>query len=205
MATGGNDRTTASALQAATNFNQIEAMRYMLERETKIDRGIICYAKTKEVFQVPLGHGLDINGSTGHCQVLLMHVVSKNDPSLLRWFLSKGADPNLGPPATGYPVYVDPQGELSPNSGGALEIAASYSDPVIVDILIEHGGCTAAAQLLFDDTFRGLTEISKWLLEHGADINIKEDDVGMGALGYASLRREGTFNFLKQWKKEHYQ
>ena len=66
-------------------------------------------------------------------------VVVKNDIPLLLWYLSLGADPNLGPPDTRRKGFVSPQDLPIHESGAALEEASRFCDMAIVDILVEHG------------------------------------------------------------------
>ena len=84
----------------------------------------------------------------------------RNDPDLLCWILTK--DPN-------------------PNLKRALELAANSRDPIIIDILIQHGAkvesCLAIhnATTRFDN--RGIPMLDH-LLQHGFDINAFENVSG---------------------------
>lgn len=102
------------------------------------------------------------------------HVVARNDESLLRWFLSLGADPNRGPPDTRDKGFVGGRDPPVPNSGGALETAARFFDTVIVDILIEHGAkienSFAFQYAMFRDGGYRRT-MMEHLLRRGFDVN----------------------------------
>lgn len=79
--------------------------------------------------------------------------MQRNDPDLLRWILTKDPKPNLK---------------------RALEVAASSSDPIIIDVLIEHGAKVENTLAMHDAATRfdnhGILMLDH-LLQRGFDIN----------------------------------
>jgi len=102
--------------------------------------------------------------------------VSKNNPELLKWYLSLGADPNLGLPR----ISIKEKGSIdasdlpSPNSSAALEAASRDCDTGIIDILLEHGARFEDSLVFHYALMReqgDRTPMMEYLLNLGADIN----------------------------------
>lgn len=83
-------------------------------------------------------------------------IVLRNDPDLLRWILTK-----------------DPK----PNFKRALELAAGSCDPIIIDVLLEHGAKVETCLAIHDAATRwdgrGITMLDH-LLQCGFDVNTFE-------------------------------
>ncbi|GAB7357189.1 hypothetical protein MBLNU459_g8176t2 [Dothideomycetes sp. NU459] len=85
------------------------------------------------VFQALVDHGWDVN-SPGYYGAPVLPTIVGNEP-VLRWFLSHGADPNLGPQRTNEERY----GYCWTESGAALNNAAAYCTPQTIDLLLNAG------------------------------------------------------------------
>jgi hypothetical protein len=99
--------------------------------------------------------------------------VVKNNIPLLLWYVSLGANPNLGPPDTRRKEFVSPQDLPVPESGAALEEASRFCDMAIVDILVEHGARLGNSLALHHALMRQEDRIPmmEHLLRLGVDIN----------------------------------
>lgn len=118
--------------------------------------------------------------NTMPCAILIVllyrAVVAKNDPTLLRWYLSLGADPNLGPPQSSLrdKGFVDKNDLPSSDSSGALAQAIINCGTDIVDILIEHGANLEKGLALHRALKRQPGDripMMEYLLHLGIDIN----------------------------------
>ncbi|KAJ6000392.1 hypothetical protein N7481_000801 [Penicillium waksmanii] len=114
------------------------------------------------------------------CAILIVllyrAVVAKNDPTLLRWYLSLGADPNLGPPQSSLREkgFVDKNDPPSSDSSGALAQTVINCGTDIVDILVEHGANLEKGLALRRALKRQLENripMMEHLLHLGIDIN----------------------------------
>ncbi|KAJ5369514.1 hypothetical protein N7509_014126 [Penicillium cosmopolitanum] len=110
-------------------------------------------------------------------KVPLLHVVRCNDPELLRWFLSLGADPNYGPNESRLLLEegaIQPFSRPENNSGAALELAAWVCDMVIFELLLEHGAKLENSLALHRAMMRSSNDrivFAERILSYGADIN----------------------------------
>jgi ankyrin repeat protein len=108
--------------------------------------------------------------------VFARHVVRCNDPELLGWFLSLGADPNYGPNESRLLLEegaIQPYSRPENNSGAALELAAWVCDMVIFELLLEHGAKLENSLALHRAMMRNSNDrivFAERILSHGADI-----------------------------------
>ena len=172
-------------LVSAIIHHQLEIIRYLLSRGAIIDFSITAMAvkaASLPVFEILLSHGWDVNTSFmgGHTALLnLLH-----HPSLTRWLLSHGADPNLGPPPS-----LQPDASPLFDSGAVLDTAASIATPEVFALLLQHGAklqnslplhAAAASTSKSDGESIPLME---YLLELGVDIDGSDEARGFTALG----------------------
>ncbi|RJE24040.1 ANK [Aspergillus sclerotialis] len=159
----------AYGLKQATTADHVAVMRRLLETGAIIIGRTVEAAQSRDAYQALLDHGLEVNNP-----MPFAYVVARNDPPLLRWFLSLGADPNLGPPDTYSKGFVGGNDPPVPNSGGALETAAQQCDTIIIDILAEHGAeiknCLALQYAMMRNDGYRLTMLDH-LARRGFDIN----------------------------------
>lgn len=124
-----HDGSLTHGLLAAAEADHVETMRCLLEHGAVIDEPTVSRTRSPAGFQVLMGYGFGVNDALSWGMVPLMYVhttnccmiigtnspvrsiTTKNDESLLQWFLSQGADPNLDPPDTkekGFVAGLDP-------------------------------------------------------------------------------------------------
>lgn len=139
------------------------------------------------------------------------HVVSCNDPELLTWFLSLGADPNYGPNES---RLLREEGAIQPysppekDSGAALEMAAWECDIEIFELLLEHGAKLENSLALHRAMMRNSDDriaFAERILSHGADINRfgHLSPVPLrGGTALAVAARLGTLDEIR-WLLEH--
>ena len=171
-------------LVSAIINQQLEVIRYLLSHGAIIDSSITAMAvraASLPVFEIFLSHGWDVNTSFmgGHTALLnLLH-----NPSLTRWLLSHGANPNLGPSPS-------PQPDASPlsDSGAVLDTAASIASPEVFALLLQHGAklqnslpLHAAAASTSKSDGESIP-LMAYLLELGVDIDGSDEARGF-ALG----------------------
>ena len=143
--------------------------------------------------------------------VFIRHVVRCNDPGLLDWFLSLGADPNYGPNESRLLLEegaIQPFSRPENNSGAALELAAWVCDLAILELLLEHGAKLENSLALHRAMMRNSKDrivFAERILSHGADIN----RVGylsplplQGGTALAVAARVGTLDQIR-WLLEH--
>ncbi|KAL1983719.1 hypothetical protein VTN96DRAFT_9975 [Rasamsonia emersonii] len=217
-------------LMAAAEADHVETMRCLLEHGAVIDEPTVFRTRSPAAFQVLMDYGFGVNDPLSWGLVPLISVVTKDDESLLQWFLSQGADPNLAGP--------DPP---VPNSGGALEAAAQCASTAIVDMLLAQGAKLENSLVLHRALMRsssdriammdhlvrrgadvnkygyhpllhhggtphmaailGEIEEAQWLLDHGADPAIA-DEMGIDPAVMALLEENEKFcRFLRGWCK----
>ncbi|KAJ5643423.1 ankyrin [Penicillium longicatenatum] len=167
----------ACGLDEATRNDQISVMEYLHSKGAPIRYHTVEAAKSRESWEFLLNHGLDVNNPMPEANVPLMHIVRLNNPDILRWFLSLGADPNYGRNESR--LYFE-EGAIQPfsrpehNSGAALELAAWKCDMEILDILLEHGAKLENSFALHRAMMRNPDEqihLAERLLSYGADVN----------------------------------
>ncbi|CAL5872865.1 uncharacterized protein PFLUO_LOCUS7134 [Penicillium psychrofluorescens] len=168
-----NNTWLSHALTEAAKADQPVIMELLLERGATIQTWTVYAAKSQAAWEILLKHGLEINNPMPWALVPLISVVVKNDAALLRWYLSLGADPNLGPPDTRRKGFVDSDDVPVPSSGAALEEASRFCDTCIVDILVEHGAKLENSLALHSALVRQEKRIPvmEHLLDLGVDIN----------------------------------
>lgn len=144
----------------------------------------------------------------------LRSVVSKNNPDLLKWYLSLGADPNLGIPRNCIKEkrFVDSPDLPSPDSSVALECASRDCDTGIIDILLEHGAKLENSLVFHYALMRksepsdleARTPMMEYLLNLGADIN-KFGWIGSLPYGGTALHLAAFFGRVEdaRWLLEH--
>lgn len=171
-------------LLASIVNKQLPIARFLLSRGATITPSIAMAAVRGEcllVFELLVRHGWDVNSPVMGGQTALSALV-KNE-SLLKWFLSHGADPNLGPP-----LSPQPDSAPLPDSGSALNCAASVATPQVFDLLIRHGAKLANSQPLHmaaaSPEDAGRIPMMEYLLSKGCDVNASDEEArGFHAVG----------------------
>ncbi|KAF2104454.1 ankyrin [Rhizodiscina lignyota] len=112
-------------LHEALDLGHLEITRYLLSAGPFIDLEapfIAARSLSIPIFESLLEYGWDVNNPGMGYRVVL------------RWFLKKGANPNLGAPS-------NPSGNRGPNenSGNTLNAAAGRASVAVIDMLLEKG------------------------------------------------------------------
>ena len=142
-----------------------------------------------KMMDMALNNGVDVNGKTQEGEIALFSAVSKNNEQLLNYLISKGADVNLKGKHWAY-------GNIN-----ALEYATIMSKWNIAETLVLNGAdvnvmmekqnvplLTYAIGMV---NTRGASEYVKFLLDHGANVNLPNKD------GYTPLMHAAnTLYFL---------
>lgn len=172
-------------LVSAIIHKQLDVVRYLLSHGAIIDDSVTAMAvKTASlpIFEILLSHGWDVNTSFMGGQTPLLNLLQHE--TLVKWLLSHGADPNLGPP-------LSPQPSALPvtNSGAVLDTAASTASLEIFGLLLQHGAklenslplhAAAASTSKADDESLAMMG---YLLQLGVDIDGSDEGRGLRALG----------------------
>lgn len=164
-------------------YKQLPIARFLLSRGAKITSSITMAAVRGEclpVFELLVENGWDVNSPVMGGQTALSAFV-KNEV-LLKWFLERGADPNLGPP-----LSPQPDSTPIPNSGYTLNCAASVATPEVFDLLLRNGAKLENSQPLHmaaasqEDT--GRIPMMEYLIGKGVDVNRSDEARGFQAVG----------------------
>ena len=164
-------------------YKQVPIARFLLERRATITPAIAMAAVRGEclpVFELLVEEGWDVNSPVTGGQTALSALV-KNEV-LLKWFLAHGADPNLGPPPSPQPDSIP-----IPNSGSALNCAASVATPKVFELLLQHGATLEDSQPLHmaaasqEDAER--IPMMEYLVGKGVDVNASDEARGFQAVG----------------------
>lgn len=162
---------------------QLPIARFLLSRGATITPSIAMAAVKGEclpVFELLVEHGWDINSPVMGGQTALSAFV-KNE-TLLKYFLNRGADPNLGPPS-------NPQPDSTPvsDSGSALNCAASVATPEVFDLLLQHGAKIENSQPLHmaaaGEEDAGRIPMMEYLVGKGVDVDGSDETMGFRAVG----------------------
>lgn len=201
-----NDGSLTYGLKHAAEADHPNVMRILLEHGAVIDAFVIFNTKSLEGFQALMDHGWGINDPLGFGEVALPSVIAWNDESLVRWFLSHGADPNFGQQRSRDTLG---EGPVS-NSGAALETAAANCGPAMVDLLLAHGAkldnslALHTAVIGAERTSSERIAMMDHLIKLGADIN-KLGDIAFLIGGGTPLHVAASLGRLEEtgWLLEH--
>ncbi|KAF7957864.1 hypothetical protein EAE96_003432 [Botrytis aclada] len=186
-------------LNLALQTGNDEVAKYLLSSGAPIARvtpaRILLAPSSRQIplFELLFEFGWTPNTPGFYGQVLLPEIVT-NVP-LLRWFLSHGANPNLG----AQPLHHDRFGGPERNSCATLESAARKADVETVRLLLEHGakiekgyplhsaagscppGANPHVALVTPSTEFDIGRIlvMELLVSHGTDVNQKEESKHM--------------------------
>ena len=110
---------------------QTDVNRHLLSHGALLDRGVtivVVRLADLSVIQILLEHGWDVNSPLVWGHTALPSCL-RNEP-LAKLLLVCGANPNLGPPQ-----YPQPDSQPITNSDAALETAACFHAPAMIDLL----------------------------------------------------------------------
>ncbi|KAF2128255.1 ankyrin [Dothidotthia symphoricarpi CBS 119687] len=98
---------------------------------------------------------------------LIVACMSKQTVEYLRFLLEAGADPNQDPDAASFPLAL---------------VAAFYTDPAAIDLLLEHGARLERSGALSAASRRGNEPMIYYLLERGIRLDTDAPTMGTDAL-----------------------
>ena len=162
---------------------QLPIARFLLSRGATIAPPIAMAAVKGEclpILELLVESGWDVNSSVMGGQTALSALV-KNE-ALSKWLLEHGADPNLGP-------RLNPQPDTAPvpNSGAALNCAASVAAPEVFNLLLEYGAKIENSQPLHmaaaSQEDSGRIPMMEYLVGKGVDVNGNDEARGFQAVG----------------------
>lgn len=193
------DRTDGSltlGLKVAVNEDHIGIARYLLENGAKWDSSTVDRAHSISALEMLIEHGFGVNDPLPFGYVVLPAIVARNDEPFVRFLLSHGANPNLGPPVY-YTETTVAAMRPSPTSGAALGAAAANATPAIFSLLLSHGANLSYAIPLHSAVAASnrppgeRVPMMAYLVSLGVDINGNDDVMGPARKGtpllYAAL------------------
>jgi len=168
-----SEETIQNALTTAAKHSHLEIIKLLLNRYPSISlneetvRGAVNTGSIP-IFETLLTHDPSIiNMQFDHRGTpLIVACMGRQNIAYLKYLLGAGADPNQDPDAAAFPLAL---------------VAALYSDPDIIDLLlsygakIEHSGAIAAAAR------RGNEIMLRRLFDHGARVEDDDTSVASGS------------------------
>ncbi|KAL8832367.1 MAG: hypothetical protein Q9170_004903, partial [Blastenia crenularia] len=125
-----------AGLRFAIYKADIRIVEFLLRKVETINADIAraaIEARSIPIFQMLLDHGWDINAPVLAGSTMVTRVL--DDEKLVRWSLAHGAQPDL--PVGSYKLNAAYESPMT--SGDCINIAASKSSIVVLDLLFEHG------------------------------------------------------------------
>ncbi|KAF2503133.1 ankyrin [Lophium mytilinum] len=181
-----NDGSLTWGLTDAFKAGRLDIARCLLELGVKWHAGTMYYVDSVEAVKLLIEFGFCVNDPWPFGNVILPTVVARNDEAFVRYLLSQGANPNLGPPLCPQERHSY---EIRPmqNSGAALDAAAAYSTPEMFALLVAHGAdisnaspLHSAARAGFDAPPGSRIPMMEYLVGIGLDVNAVDDAVRSG-------------------------
>ncbi|KAI1877362.1 hypothetical protein JX265_003370 [Neoarthrinium moseri] len=134
-------------------------------------------SKDRTILQLLVDYGWDVNEPLNDKTPPFMSLLL-DDPDLVQWCLSLGANPNLS----------------SPSGNTIMQRAASYGSVAAMRLLIDHGGdvtqgaLVAHASSFHNDGVAGRVEVAQLLLDNGAPVDAYYgDNVSDAAKSYDAM------------------
>ena len=183
------EETIQNALTTAAKHSHLDIVKLLLSRylSVPLNEEIVRVAVntgSTPIFQALLAYDPSIiNMQFDHRGTpLIVACMGRQDISYLNLLLEAGADPNQDPDAAAFPLAL---------------IAALYTDPGVIDLLlsygakIEHSGALAAAAR------RGNEIMLQRLLDRGARIEDDAPDIAVGSLPLHIAVKAGHLDVVK--------
>lgn len=155
-----SEETVQYLLETAAKTSNLDVLNFLLNRyptvhlNEEIIRGSI-YTRSIPVFKALLARDpaiinmrFDMRGTP-----LVVACQSQQNVEYLRLLLEAGADPNMDPDTSTYPLAL---------------VASFYADPTAMDVLLRHGALPQGTGALATAAMRGKEAMVLNLLEHGA-------------------------------------
>lgn len=162
-----SEETIQNLLEAAAKGSNLKVLKYLLSRyptvhlNEEIVRGSI-YTRSIPIFKALLARDpsiinmrFDMRGTP-----LIIACQSKQNVEYLRLLLEAGADPNMDPDTSIYPLAL---------------VALFYDDPAAIDVLLQHGARPKGTGALAYAAMKGKEAMVLRLLEGGARPEIEAD------------------------------
>ncbi|KAF2735294.1 ankyrin, partial [Polyplosphaeria fusca] len=174
-------------LNRALGGSHLDLARQLLGAGAKWDPETVHLAsKSLDAVKLLVESGFDVNTvfySLASAALIMVSIaVRHNDEPCIRYLLEHGANPNLGPPLLAQgPIF---QIRPIPNSGSALNTAASFCTPEIFALLLSYGADISNAIPLHSAVGQPLHVVPEsripmleYLLGLGLDINAMDDAI----------------------------
>jgi ankyrin repeat protein len=148
------------------------------------------YASSTPVARLLLEHGAGVNGARTDCQATpLCFAAAGTNDSLVRLLLDRGAHPEGVPGSNPPPLFEAVMNARTNNAGMLLRAGArlgtrNHEGFTVLHVLAKHGNM----------------EMTAWLLDHGADADLK-DRLGFRPVDYVSATNTALAVLLEQHMK----
>ncbi len=136
-------------------------------------------SQNKQVIDYLISHGADVNGKNDSGQTPLHWACSGKNIEWAKYLLERGADANIGDNYGNVPLRYLVKDAARYEQG--FDDVVAKDTMKMIDLLIENGANVDAKDIhgetpLYVAALYGGIDVFKYLIEHGADINIKNND-----------------------------
>ena len=159
-----NDNKGGNALNLSLYRDFKEIAEFLIKQGSDVNSilknvfAVIVERGSKDLIELLLAHGVNVNVDLGHGRTALMIAASKSNKEMIELLIEHGADVNAA---------MD-------DGRTALMIAASRSNKEMLELLIEHGADINARTKLGETPLMWCSYSERnavTLIEHGADVN----------------------------------
>lgn len=159
-----NDNKGGNALNLSLYRDFKEIAEFLIKQGSEVNSilknvfAVIVERGSKDLIELLLAHGVNVNVDLGHGRTALMIAASKSNKEMIELLIEHGADVNAA---------MD-------DGRTALMIAASRSNKEMLELLIEHGADINARTKLGETPLMWCSYSERnavTLIEHGADVN----------------------------------
>jgi len=167
------------------------------------DNPLICAVSSNynTVVELLLNHGADPNiaDNEGHAPIVI--AIHQNNPDMAKMLIEKGADPNILDPWGLTPLfyaaslgYLDIANALITHGADVNALENNRGESVLIGIITKFSPTHPSYLPVSTDSAKSppcsleQIEMVKFLLEKGADVNVRSKDNGNTALHFAAAR-----------------
>lgn len=184
-----SEETIQNALTIAAKSSHLNVLKLLLDKNPTIplDEEVVRAAVNTgsiPIFSTLLTHDPSIiNMPFDHRgSPLIVACMGRQDPQYLEYLLEVGADPNQDPDAAAFPLAL---------------VAAFYTDPGIIDLLLDHGAKMEHSGAIAAAVRRRNEGMLKRLLERGARIEDDATGIASGSSPLHTAVRAGHLGVVK--------